>query len=381
MRTYKFRLYPTKKQEETLFKHFDLCRFIYNQLLAELSNNNTEKHIFHYITVLKKKQPELKQVYSKTLQNEAKKLFSNFKKLISMKKKGIKVGKLRFKGQERFKTIHYNQSGFKLINQNTRYNILHLSKIGDIKILQHREIEGKIKSIIIKRKTDSWEAHIVTDSKYQLKKGNNIIGIDLGVTSFLTDNNGNKISNPLYYKQSLEKLKLLQQNLSKKKRGSNNRYKTKIQITKLHEYIVQQRNDFLHKITTKLIKENKFMGVEKLDIRNMKISFYNSRNINDSSWGKFLSMLDNKAESAGCQVVKVNPVNTTKECNKCGNIQDMPIWQRQYNCQRCGMSMDRDTNSAKVILNRALEQGTVETNNSLSVKQEALTSRVVHKLI
>jgi putative transposase len=373
MRAYKFRLYPTKKQQEILFKQLNLCRFTYNHLLEELSRNKSKKHIQHYILDLKAKYPDLKQVYSKTLQYECYRLFSNMTALKQSRKKGNKTGRLRFKGRDWFKTICYNQSGFKLINQDKRYNLLHLSKIGDIRLLQHREIEGKIKGIIIKRKVDSWEAHIITDGKYKIEKGNKVIGIDLGVVSFLTDSKGNKVSSPLYYKQSLSQIKTLQQGMSRKKKGSNNRYKARLKVAKLHEHITQQRDDFLHKITTKLVNKCKLIAVEALHIRNMQQSAYNSRNINDSSWGKFLQMLGFKAESAGCQVVKVDPMNTTKECSACGNKQDMPLYKRQYNCQYCGMSLDRDTNSAIIILRRALEQGTAEIKKSLSMKQEALT--------
>lgn len=374
MRVYRFRLYPTKKQQENLFKQLNLCRFAYNQLLEELSRNKSKKYIQHYIVDLKAKYPDLKQVYSKTLQYECYRLFSNIRALSQSKKKGNKIGKLRFKGRDWFKTICYNQSGFKLIKQNKRYNLLHLSKIGDIRLLQHRSIEGKIKGIIVKRKVDSFEAHIITDAKYSIAKGEKSIGIDLGVISFLTDNNGKKVSSPLYYRQSLSKLRILQQNLSRKKKGSNNRYRAKIKLIKLHEHITQQRDDFLHKITTKLVNDCKFIGVENLNIKSMQQSAYNSRNINDSSWGKFIQMLDFKAESAGCQVEKVNPFDTTRECSNCGSKQDMPLWKRKYDCPKCGMSLDRDTNSARIILKRALECGSVETNNFLSVKQEALTS-------
>ena len=374
MRVYKFRIYPNKEQQESLFNQLNLCRFTYNQLLEELNRNKDKKHIQHYILNLKQKYPELNKVYSKTLQYECYRLFSNIKGLALSKKKGNKIGRLRFKGRDWFKTICYNQSGFKLIKQDKRYNLLHLSKIGDIRILQHREIEGKIKGIILKRKANSWEAHLITDGKYQIDKGERVIGIDLGVMSFLTDNEGNKVSNPLLLKKSLAELKILQQNLSRKKKGSNNRYKAKLQLIKLYEHITQQRDDFLHKTTTNLVNDCKFIGTENLNIKSMQTSAYNSRNINDSSWGKFLAMLDFKAESAGCQVVKVNPKDTTKECSACGNKQDMLLWIRQYNCPNCGMSLDRDTNSAIIILKRALEYGSAEMDKGLSVKQEALTS-------
>ena len=374
MRVYKFRLYPTKKQEDVLFKQLNLCRFTYNQLLEELNRDKSRKHIQHYILDLKEKYPELKQVYSKTLQYECYRLFSNIKGLSLSKNKGNKVGRLRFKGRDWFKTICYNQSGFNIIQQDKRYNLLHLSKIGGIKLLQHREIEGKLKGIIIKRKADSWEAHLITDGKYKIGKGARIIGIDLGVMSFLTDNEGNKIKSPMPLKQSLAKLRILQQSLSRKKRSSNNRQKAKLQVAKLFEHITQQRDDFLHKTTTKLVNDCKFIGTENLNIKQLHNISWNARNMNDCAWGKFLQMLDFKAGSAGCQVVKVNPKDTTKECSACGNKQDMPLWIRQYECPECSMSLDRDTNSAIIILNRALEQGSAEKDNCLSVKHEALTS-------
>jgi putative transposase len=176
-------------------------------------------------------------------------------------------------------------------------------------------------------------------------------------------------------KQSLNKLKILSQKLSRKKRGSNNRYKAKLQLSKLHEHITQQRDDFLHKITTKLVTDCKFIGVENLNIKQLHHISYNARNMNDSSWGKFIQLLDIKAESAGCQVVKVNPKDTTKMCSVCGEKQDMPLHKRIHDCEYCGVSIDRDTNSAINILRLALEQGYVETNKCLSMKQEATSFR------
>jgi putative transposase len=352
---------------------------VYNQLLEELGRNKDKdkNYISHYIVELKKQYPELKLVYSKTLQHESDKIFANIKGLAISKKKGNKIGQLRFKGRDWFKTMCYNQAGFKIIKLDKRYNLLHLSKIGDIRMLQHREIDGKIKSIIIKRKVSSWEAHIVTDGKYQIKRGEDIIGIDLGVISFYTDNLGNMVKSPMPLKESLLKIKLLHQKLSKKKKGSNNRYKARMQLAKMYETITQQRDDFLHKITTKLVTTCKFIGVEDLDISQLHQLSYNARNMKDCSWGKFLQMLGFKAESADCQVVKICPENTTKECSNCGYIQDMPLGVRQYNCPNCGLSLDRDHNAAINILRRALEQGCVEVEKFLPMKQEAISSTLL----
>jgi putative transposase len=331
-----------------------------------MQNVKDKKHIQHHIVTLKGLYPDIKQVYSKTLQYECYRLYANIKGLSQSKKKGNKIGHLRFKGRQWFKTFVYNQSGFKLLQTDKRFNILQLSKIGSIRLLQHRPIEGNIKGIIIKRKVDSWEAHIITDAKYQMQKGWDKVGIDLGIKSFLTDNNNNKVDSPLYLKQSLSLLKHKSQVLSRKKKGSIRRLKARKILAKLHEHILQQRDDFLHKTTTRLIRQNQFIGVEDLNIKSMSETTYNARNILDSSWGKFLQMLDFKAESAGCQVVKVDPKNTTKMCSKCGHLMDMPLYKRQYECEECGLSMDRDHNSAINILRKALEQGIVERKQKFS---------------
>ena len=380
MRVYKFQLKPNKEQIEKLNRTFDLCRFTYNQLLEELNRNKDRKHIQHYIIDLKEKYPELKNVYSKTLQYECYRLFSNIKGLSQSKKKGRRVGRLRFKGERWFKTIVYNQSGFKLIERDKHYDKLKLSKIGEIKIRQHRKIEGNIKGIIIKRKVDSWEAHIITDAKYIINSGDDVIGIDMGVLSFITTTNNEKIDNPLYMNKSLEKIQKLQRKISKTKRKSKNRKKVCLKLQKLWEHIDNQKKDFFHKISTKFINNSKFIAVEDLNIKSMtknkKKRYYNHRNILDSSWGLFLQMLKFKAESAGIEYIKVNPKNTSKKCSNCGRIKNMPTNIRIYKCN-CGLEIDRDYNASINIFNRALGGVSVfvgEKELSFSMNQEAITS-------
>jgi len=378
MITYKFRLYPTKIQEQQLFKTFDLCRFTYNQLLEKLNKSKkiNRSDVQHHIIKLKKDNPELDMVYSKTLQYECYRLFSNLRGLSQLKKNGRKVGRLRFKGRDWFKTINYNQSGFKLNQLGTRYGKLHLSKIGDIDIRCHRITSGKIKQITIKKANKKWFAHIVTDGQYIKQKGTGQIGIDLGIINFIADDKGNKIKSPLFLKKSLNKIKKAHQNLSKKKRGSSNRYKAKQRLGVLFERVENQRNDFLHKVSTDLVSKNKIICIEKLGINQMmskeRNHFWNRRNFADVSWGKFVSMLKFKAESAGTKIIEVNPRNTSKKCSNCGELQSMPLSQRTYFCD-CGLGLDRDVNSAINILAQGLGCAENETESS-SMKHEAITS-------
>jgi len=377
MKAYKLRIYPNKEQTEKLENNLDICRQAYNMMLGELNDQIIidKAQIQAMLPDMKICEPKYKEVYSKTLQYECYRLFSNLSALRVLKSNGRKVGRLRFKGKGWFKTISYNQSGFKLDQEIKKLN---LSKIGNIKIKLHREVEGNIKQITIKKSIDKWYATILTDAIIKTKCGKGIIGIDLGIMDYLVDNNGNKVKNSKTLEKYKKELKLKQQNLSRKKKGSSNREKARTQVAKLHEKIKNRRRDFLHKLTTNLVKQNKLIAMEKLDIKQMsQQKFFNARNMLDCSWGEFGTLLNYKAENAGCLVVKVNPRNTSKMCSSCGSLQDMPLYKREYKCENCGMVLDRDHNSAINILKLGQEMSYVENNSSesliqeLSMKQEA----------
>jgi len=374
MKAYKFRLYPNKEQTNRLNKTFDSCRFVYNKLLEELNKSKKidRNKIQHKILGLKEEFPFLNDTYSKTLQYECYRLFSNLKGLSRLKKNGKKVGRLRFKGRFWFKTINYNQSGYKLLKTEKRYDRLKLSRIGEIKIRCHRKFEGNIKQITIKRAVNKWFAILITDEKYILKRGRKKLGIDMGVINFLTDSEGRSVENPLFLKSSLDRLAKTQRELSRKRKGSKNRMKARMRVAKIYEKINNQRDDFLHKTTTMLVSECQSISLEKLNIKSMLSSSYNGRNIQDSSWFRFVSMLKLKAESAGVSIIEVDAKNTTKKCSRCGHLNKMPLWKRQFVCG-CGLEIDRDYNSAKNIL--ALGQGFVETQSEL-MKQEAIPERI-----
>jgi putative transposase len=382
MKAYKYGLYPNKEQKEKLDLNLELCRQTYNLLLEELNTQIVidKSQIQGILPDLKICEPELKQVYSKTLQYECYRLFSNLSALRVLKQNKKKVGRLRFKGKKWFKTINYNQSGFKLIKTNKRYNLLHLSKIGHIKIFQHRELRGKIKQITIKKSVNKWYATIITDAIITNKCGDKIIGIDLGVNNFIVDSEGNHIEHPRILKRYQNKLRVAQQGLSRKQKGSKNRLKAGLLVAKIHNKINNCRDDFLHKISTSYIRNNKVLIVEKLNIKQMmQQKYHNAKSIADSSWGRFIQFLTYKAESAGCKIIKINPKNTSKMCSKCGNIQLMPLYKRGYKCHNCRLNIDRDYNSAKNILRLGTSLCGDETSTPmeqvLSEKQQAPFAR------
>ena len=317
MLSYKFRIYPSKMIQKKLQEQLELCRWLYNRLLFELNKAKKEsrtlkpKDTQSLIVNLKQENTNLKKVYSKVLQMVNYQLWSNIKALHKLKKNGKKVGKLRYKGKGWFKTLNFNQSGFKIDFEN---NKLILSKVGSIPIKLHRSIEGKIKGVIVKReKSGKWYAIVqVEDKSEPLPPIGKVVGIDVGVRHFLTDSDGRQVENTHFYERTLERIRILHKNLSRKQKGSKNREKARIKLAKAYEKLVNQRNDFLHKLSRFYINNYDVIVVEDLQIRNMVRNGNLAQKILDASWGKFIQLLSYKAERAGRKVVKVNPRGTSE---------------------------------------------------------------------
>lgn len=251
--------------------------------------------------------------------------------MAKLKENGRKIGKLRFKGKGRFKAMNYNQSGFKLKGKK-----LILSKIAEIPINLHREINDKIKGVIIKRESSGkWFAILqVEDTPIPLPETHKTIGIDVGLKHFLTDSEGRQIQNPKFYEESLERMRIEHKKLSRKKKSSKNREKQRIKLAKAYEKLANQRNDFLHKLSRFYVNNYGAITVEDLNIKNMVRNHNLAGRILDASWGKFLQMLSYKAEGAGRRLMKVNPRGTSAEY-KYGEL-------------------DRDYNASLNILERGL---------------------------
>lgn len=179
------------------------------------------------------------------------------------------------------------------------------------------------------------------------------VGIDLGLMCLAVLSDGTHIRNPRHLQKSEEKLKRLQRQLSRKKRGSRNRYKAKLRLAITHEKVANTRTDFLHKLSSWLVRNYSFITLECLDVKDMVQEDY-GKQINDAGWGLFTNMLCDKAESAGCKVVFVDPANTTKECSRCGAIVKKSIRDRTHCCPVCGLVIDRDLNASINILKRGV---------------------------
>jgi putative transposase len=361
--SYKYPIFPNKITQWKLAENLDACRWLYNRLLQDLNDakeNGIKLKTYdtqNTIPSLKLENPKLNLVYSKVLQMVNYTLWSNIKGLSVSKKNGWKIGHIRFKGYGWYNTLNYNQSGFK-IDQD--HGLLHLSKIGKMRIKIYRKIEGCIKAVIIKREGERWFAIVQADQESQPLPGTEeAIGLDVGLTSFVVDSEGNEIENPRCAEQSADKLAKLQRKLAKAKTGSNNRNAIKDKITKLHKKINCQRDDFLHKLSRAYVNNFDIICVEDLDVKGLKEKGHNNgmhRSIHDASWSKFIFMLSYKAQSAGRKLIKVNPRNTTQRCSACGSIVKKDLSVRAHECPYCGFSCNRDYNASRNILIAGMEQ-------------------------
>jgi putative transposase len=362
--TYRFRLYPSRAQEEKLLATLDSCRWLYNNFLERLNRKENGKTPGRYrlqatLPELKQSHPELKQVHSKVLQMVLHQLYSNLRAITELKRNGRKVGRLRFKGKGRFKSFTYNQSGFKIVEGKNKRKELWLSKIGAIPIVLHRNLDGEAKQVHIKReRSGKWFAcfSVEVEEAPKVRGISRPVGIDIGITHYVADTNGNFVEHPHNIAKSERRLKREQRRLSRKENKSKNRAKQRFKLALVHERIRNQRRDFLHKLSHDYVSRYDFIAVEDLDVKELIEMAHNGKNRADAAWATFLHMLTYKAERAGRWVVKVEPRGTTDRCSRCGEVVEKPLWVRVHRCPGCGLELDRDLNAARNILQDGLKQ-------------------------
>ena len=351
---FKFRLYPSKPQFGVLEGQLELCRQTHNWLLASCRGTyeETGKTLSKFdlnknLMCLKNQRPELTKVHSQVLQNISKRIKDGYTNFFARRKAGLRAGLPRFKKYGTYKSITYPQSGFKIKGKK-----LYLSKIGDIRIKQHRELRGQVKTLTVKRMpSGKWYACFSCIVEAQPKdKPSKDVGIDVGLNSYAVLSDDTTIDNPRFYRKSEKRLAHLQRGLSRKKKGSRNRNKARLKVARLHEYIQNQRTDFLHKASRMIADTYETVYVEDLKISNMVKNHCLAKSICDAGWGRFIGMIAYKAESAGGRLIQVNPRNTTQNCSQCGEYVKKTLSERIHECPYCGLVMDRDLNASKNIL-------------------------------
>lgn len=387
MKTYKFRLYPSAEQETKLDEQIEMCRQLYNGLLEQrITAHKMGKKIGYVkqaneIPELKRTFEEYKNIHSQVLQDVAKRVdrtYRNFFRRVREKKSGkqLKAGFPRFKSKTRYRSITYPQSGFVILDNGH----LKLSKIGELRMFMHRSICGEIKTLNVSMKeTGKWYASFsVMPEKVAtaLESTGQSIGIDAGLMNLVTMSDGTTIPHPRFLKKGEKKIKREQRRLSRKVNGSENRNKQRMRVARAYGKVKDQREDFAHKLAHELVKNNDFIVFEDLKINRMVKNHYLAKNIADASWNTLVQYTTYKAESAGKEVVLVDPRNTSKTCSRCGHRkEELKLSTRVFRCGSCGYEIDRDLNAAINIHNRALEKVGRGTSEFTPVEIGALPAR------
>ena len=359
LKAYKFRLYPNKKQQEYFVKTFGCVRFVYNKMLEDRIrlyeesklNPNVEQKV-PAPAMYKDEFPFLKEVDSLALCNaqmDLNKAYANF-----FRDKSV--------GFPKFKSKRTDRNSYK-INNNKHNSIrikdgkIRLLKLGFVKFKQHRHFEGIIKSATISMtKTGKFFISIlVKQDDEQWIPAKNKVGIDLGLEHFAIMTNdemvSEKIDNPRFLRKSEEKVKKAQRALSRKKIGSKNREKAKLILAKKHEKIANQRKDFLHKLSKRIVDENQVIVVETLKSKNMMKNHKVAKSIGDVSWYEFVRQLEYKCKFYGRTLIKADQwFASTQICSSCGVKGEKKTMDvREWTCA-CGAHHDRDINASINLL-------------------------------
>lgn len=355
----RFRAYPNKEQKNLIDRTFGCCRLVYNKGLAMRNDAYAAGEKVGYnqtsamLTELKKEDAFLflKEVDSIALQQSLRDLDTGFKNFFQKRAR-----------HPRFKSKHNNHQSYRTINQKdnirTAGKYLKLPKIGYLKIKQSMPV-GHINNVTIER-TPTGKYFVVLNVDFEPDVRSNaggVIGIDVGIKEFYSDSNGSSVSNPKYLEKFMKKLIREQRKLSRKKKGSSNRNKQRKKVALAHEKVAAQRNDFLHKQSTMLVRENQIICIEDLNVKGMVRNHKLAKAISSASWSKFFTMLEYKAEWYGSTVVRIPTMYPSSQtCSCCGYknqvVKDLKI--RHWDCPECNAHHDRDTNAAINILNKGL---------------------------
>lgn len=364
LRAYKYRLYPNEEQKIQLAKTFGCARFVYNYYLAKkIELYETKKKQMskkdcnnHCNRELKSEFVWLKEVDKFALTNAIYNLDNAFQKFFKEK-----AGFPKFKTKKSHKCSYTTNFTNNNIEVDFDNNKIKLPKLKWIRCKLHRKFDGQIKSATISQvPSGKYFVSILVDTEIkQLPKTNNVIGFDLGIKDFMITSDGEKIENLKTLYKYEKKLAKLQRQLAKKKKGSKNWNKQRVKVAKVHEKITNIRKDFLHKLSSRIVRENQVIVSEDLKVSNMLKNKNLAKSISDVSWSEFLRQLEYKAKWYGRIYHKINTFFASSQlCSNCGfkneEVKDLSV--REWICPNCCSKHQRDVNAAINILSRGLTE-------------------------
>lgn len=361
LKAFKYRLTPTAEQTVLLNKHCGSVRFVYNWALAEkMKAYQTENktlsrfELDKQLTTKKKDLEWLKETNSQSLQAALRHLDAAYTRFFREKK-----GFPKFKKKSNNHSFECPQNVS--VDFNTR--LIKLPKIGRVKVVLSREFYGTVKTVTVsKTPTGKFFVSILVDTYISVPtpvepRRSEAVGIDVGIKHFATLSTGDKIVNPKFLKKCLQKLKNLQFRHSKKKKGGSNRNKSRLKVARQYEKVTNQRNDFLHKVSTRIIRENQSVCVENLHIAGMVKNHKLAQAISDVSWGRFVEMLKYKCEWYGKNLLQIGRFEPSSKLCTCGTLnKSLTLKDREWTCGVCGEEHDRDVLAANNIVRFAFQK-------------------------
>ena len=382
---YSYRIYPDNQQKSLLAQLFGCCRIVFNDALAHCQEEYKKegktpkyKKLSNRLTQLKKTEEKkyLREVSSVPLQQSLRDLeqaYKNFFDSCKGKRKGKKMKPPRFKKRKSRQSANFAGNSFQLRENGKIY----LAKIGDIEVVWSRELPSAPSSVtIIKDSADRYFASFVVEFTLEkLPDNGQSVGIDLGITDFATLSNGEKVKSPKPLKKRLKRLRKLQKNLSRKQKGSKRREVAKKKLARCHAKIADIRTDFLHKLSTKIIRENQTIVLEDLNVSGMMKNRKLSRAISDLGWRSFRTMLEAKSVMYGRDFRVISRWEaTSQKCSCCGfNGGKKELSVREWTCLNCGAIHDRDINASINIL---VAGGQSETQNGRGGRRKPISKIV-----
>ena len=371
LKAYKFRIYPTEEQEHFFAKSFGCVRKVYNLMLddrirayEEAKKDSSKKMRFPTPAKYKKEFPFLKEVDSLALANAQLNLDKAYKNFFRDKSVGFPRFKSKKNPVQSYTTN--NQNGTVALVDNKFIKVPKLKSL--IRVKLHRQPKGVIRSATISRHSSGkyYISLLYKEEITELPKTNSAVGIDLGITDFAILSNGQKVDNKGFTKKMEQKLKREQRKLSRrallaKQKGINlfeakNYQKQKKKVARLYEKMVNQRTDFLNKLSTDIIKNHDIICIEDLNVKGMLKNRKLSKAISDVSWSSFVIKLEYKANWYGREIVKIDRwFPSSQICSDCGHKDGKkPLNIREWTCNNCGETHDRDINASINILNQGL---------------------------